>query len=66
VKAEMDRAYSTRGEKRNAYRNLVVKQQGKRPLETHTHRLVDIIKIYPREEGWGCNHWIDLAEDWDL
>jgi hypothetical protein len=53
------------GEKRNAYRILVGKPGGKRPLGRPRRRLVDDIKIYPREIGWNGMDWIDLAQDRD-
>jgi hypothetical protein len=40
------------GEKRNAYRILVRRPQGKRPLERHRRRWVDNIKMDLREIGW--------------
>jgi hypothetical protein len=45
------------GNKRNAYRILVGKPEGKRPLRRPEHRW-DL-----REIGWGGTDWIDL--DWD-
>jgi hypothetical protein len=48
----MGRACSTNGEKWNAYRILVRKPEGKRPLERPRHRCVDNIKIDLREIGW--------------
>jgi hypothetical protein len=39
------------GEKRNAYRILVGKPEGKRPLERPKRRLVDNIKMDLREMG---------------
>jgi hypothetical protein len=41
----MGRACSTNGEKRNAYRILVGKPEGKRPLRRPIRRWVDNIKI---------------------
>jgi hypothetical protein len=41
----MGRASSTNGEKRNAYRILVGKPEGKRPLGRPKRRWVDNIKI---------------------
>jgi hypothetical protein len=42
----MGRACSTNGEKRNAYRILVGKPEGKKPLGTPRRKWVDNIKIY--------------------
>jgi hypothetical protein len=47
----MGRACSTNGAKRNAYRLLVGKPEGKRPLGRPRRRLVDSIKIDLRETG---------------
>jgi hypothetical protein len=41
------------GEKRNAYRILVGKPEGKRPLGRPRRRWVDNIKMDLREIGWG-------------
>jgi hypothetical protein len=57
----MDRTCSTNGGKRNAYKILVGKPEGKRPLGTPRHRWVDNIKMVLREMGWGCVDRIDLA-----
>jgi hypothetical protein len=48
-------------EKRNAYRILVKKPEGKRPLGKPRCMWVDNIKMYLREIGWGGIDWIDLA-----
>jgi hypothetical protein len=40
------------GKKRNAYRILVGKPEGRRPLRRCRHRWVDNIKMYLREIGW--------------
>jgi hypothetical protein len=53
------------GEKRNAYRILVGKPEGKRPLGRPRRRWVDNIKMDLREVGWDGMDWIDLAEDRD-
>jgi hypothetical protein len=53
------------GEKRNAYRILVGKPEGNRPLRRPRCRWVNNIKIDLREIGWGCMDWIDLAEGRD-
>jgi hypothetical protein len=41
------------GEKRNAYRSLVGKQEGKRPLGRHRQRWEDYIKMDLREGEFG-------------
>jgi hypothetical protein len=46
------RTCSTHGVKRNAYRILVGKQEGKRPLGRPRRRWVDNIKMNLREIGW--------------
>jgi hypothetical protein len=51
------------GEKRNAYRLLVGKPEGKRPLERPRRRWVDNIRMDLREVGWGDVDWIGLAQD---
>jgi hypothetical protein len=61
----MGRACSTNGEKRNAYRILVGKPEGKRPLGRPRRRWVDNIKMDLREVGWDDRDWIDLAQDRD-
>jgi hypothetical protein len=53
------------GEKRNAYRLLLGKQEGKRPLGRPRHRCVDNIKMYVGGVGWGGVDWIGLAQDRD-
>jgi hypothetical protein len=52
-------------EKRNAYRLLVRKPEGKRPLGRPTRRWVDNIKMGLLEIGWGGVDWIGLAQDRD-
>jgi hypothetical protein len=61
----MGRACRTNGEKRNAYRILAGKPEGKRPLGRQRRRWVDNIKVYLRETEWDCMDWIDLAQDRD-
>jgi hypothetical protein len=53
------------GEKRNAYRLLMGKPEGRRPLGRPIRRWVDNIKIDLRSIGWNDVHWIDLAQDRD-
>jgi hypothetical protein len=57
----MGRACSTNGGTRNAYRILVGKPEGKRPLGRPRRRWVYNIKIDLREIGWDGMDWIDLA-----
>jgi hypothetical protein len=61
----MDRACSTNGEKRNAFRILVGKPEGKRPLGRPRCRLGNNIKIDLIQTGWDSTDWIDLAQDRD-
>jgi hypothetical protein len=58
----MARACTTHGEKRNAYRKLVRKPEGKRPLGRSRRRWVDNIKKDRRDRGWGGMDWIDLGQ----
>jgi hypothetical protein len=51
------------GEKRNPYRLLVGKPEGKRPLGRPRRRWVDNIRMDLGEEGWGDVDWIGLAQD---
>jgi hypothetical protein len=51
-----------RGEKRNAYRLLVGKPEGKRPLGRPRRRWVDNIGMDLGEVGWGDVDWIGLAK----
>jgi hypothetical protein len=53
------------GENRNAYRILLGKPEGKRPLRRPRRRWVDNIKRDLRERGWVGVHWIDMAQDRD-
>ena len=50
---------------RNAYRVLVGKPEGKRPLGKPRGRWEDNIKMDLREVGCNPGEWIDLAEDRD-
>jgi hypothetical protein len=51
------------GEKRNAYRLLVGKPEGKRPLGRPRHRWVDNIRMDLGEVGLGDVNWIDFSQD---
>jgi hypothetical protein len=53
------------GEKRNAYRLLVGKPEGRRPLGRPGRRWVDNIRMDLGEMGWGDVDWIGLAQDRD-
>jgi hypothetical protein len=51
------------GEKRNVYRLLVGKPEGKRPLERPRRRRIDNIKMDLLEIGVNVVDWIGLAQD---
>jgi hypothetical protein len=51
------------GEKRNAYRLLMGKPEGRRPLERPRGRWLDTIRMDLVEVGWGDVDWIGLAQD---
>jgi hypothetical protein len=53
------------GEKRNMYRLLVGKPEGKRPLLRPRHRWVDNIRMDLGEIRWGGVDWIGLAQNRD-
>jgi hypothetical protein len=61
----MGGACSTNGEKRNAYRILVGKPEGKRPLGRPRRRWVDNIKMDLREIVWDGVDSMDMAQDRD-
>jgi hypothetical protein len=52
-------------EKRNAYRLLVGKPEGMRPLGRPRRRWVDNIRMDLVEVGWGDVDWSGLAQDRD-
>jgi hypothetical protein len=52
-------------EKRNAYRLLVGKPEGRRPLGRPKRRWLDNIEMDLVEVGWGDMDWIGLAQDMD-
>jgi hypothetical protein len=51
------------GEKRNVYKLLVGKPEGKRPLGRPRHRWMDNIKMDLLETGSTVVDWIGLAQD---
>jgi hypothetical protein len=51
------------GKKRNMYRLLVGKPEGKRPLGRPTHRWISNINVDLLEIGFGGVDWIGLAQD---
>jgi hypothetical protein len=50
------------GENRNAYRLLVGKPEGKRPLGRPRRSWMNTVKMDLREIGWDGMNWIDLAQ----
>jgi hypothetical protein len=53
------------GEKRNAYRLLVGKPEGKRPLGRTRRRWVHNLKMDLLEIGWGGVAWVGVPQDRD-
>ena len=53
------------GERRDIYRVLVGKPEGKRPLGRPRRRWEDNIKMGLQNVGSGGGDWIELAEDRD-
>jgi hypothetical protein len=53
------------GEKRGAYKILVGRPEGRRPLGRPRCRWEDNIKIDLQEVGWMCIYWIQLGQDRD-
>jgi hypothetical protein len=53
------------GEGRGAYRVLVGRPEGRRPIERPRRRWEDNIKMDLQEVGWGGMDWIDMAQDRD-
>jgi hypothetical protein len=52
------------GKKRGAYRILMGRPEGRRPLGRPKRRWEDTIKMALQEVGWGMD-WIELAQDRD-
>jgi hypothetical protein len=63
-KNEMVGHVARMGEKRGAYRILVGRPDGRRPLGRPRHRWEDSIKMDLQEVRWGID-WIELAQDRD-
>jgi len=53
------------GDRRGAYRILVRKPEGRRPLGRPRHRCEDNIKMDLQELGMNGMNWIALAQDTD-
>jgi hypothetical protein len=53
------------GEKRNVYRLLMGKPEGRRPLGRPRRRWLDNIRMDLVEVGWGDVDWIGLVQDRD-
>jgi hypothetical protein len=53
------------GERRDVYRVLVGKSEGRRPLGRPRRRLEDNIKVDLQELGCGDMDWMELAQDKD-
>ena len=53
------------GEERGAYRVLVVKPEGKRPLGKHRRIWVYNIRMDLQEVGCGYMDWVGMAQDRD-
>jgi hypothetical protein len=51
------------GKRRNMYRLLVGKPEGKKLLGRPRHRWVDNIRMDLEEVGWGDVDWIGLVQD---
>jgi hypothetical protein len=61
----LGRACSRHESKKNAYRILVGKPEGKRTLGTPRCRWEDNVKMDLKEIGWDGIDWVDLAQDRD-
>ena len=61
----MGGAYSSYGERRDIYRVLVGKPEGKRPLGRPRRRWKNNIKMDLQEVGCVGMDWIELAQDRD-
>jgi hypothetical protein len=54
------------GEKRNAYRLLVGKPEGRMPLGRSRHRWVDNVRMDLVEVGWGDVDWLRIGTGGEL
>jgi hypothetical protein len=59
----MGGACSRNGEKRNAYRLLVGKPEGRNPLGRPRRRWLDNIRMDLVEVGWSDVDWVGLAQN---
>ena len=53
------------GERRGAYRDLVGKSEGERPLGRPRHRWEDNTKMGLQEVSCSCVDWIEVVQDRD-
>ena len=53
------------GQGRGVHRVLVGRPEGKRPLGRPRRRWEDNITMDLQEVGWGCEDWMELAQDRD-
>jgi hypothetical protein len=60
---EIGKHIARKVDKKNAFRILVGKPEGKRPVGRPRLRLVDNIKVDLKEIGWDDMDCIDLAQD---
>jgi hypothetical protein len=58
----VDRTCGTNGEKKNVYRLLVGKPEGKRPIGRPRRRWIDNIKMDLLQIGLSVVDWIGLAQ----
>ena len=65
INNQLNATITRMGEERGAYRVLVRKPEGKRPLGRPRHRWVDNIRMDLQEVGCGYVDWIGLAQDRD-
>jgi hypothetical protein len=63
IKSRRMRSAARMGEKRNVYKLLVGKPDGKRPLGRSRRRWVDNIRMDLGEVGWDDVDWIGPAKD---